>query len=87
MAGVETENAEAKPQNGHAGDNDEDEMSEDGSVDLEGESSEDELEEDEEEGAEGSSKNAQGGDDAMEVDPADSKPADVQGSKPVSVAS
>lgn len=83
MAGVETENGEAKARNGH--DNDEDEMSEDGSVDLEGESSDEELDEQEEESAEGSSKNAQGA-DAMEVDAAD-KPADVQGAKPVSVAS
>lgn len=84
MGGVQADNGEAKPQNGHAADNDEDEMSEDGSVDLEGESSEDELDEEEEEGAEGASKT---GDDAMEVDAADNKPADVQGAKPVSVAS
>jgi histone chaperone ASF1 len=85
MAGVENENDEAaKAKTGH--ENEEEEMSEDGSVDLEGESSEDELEEDEEEGAEGAGK-TQGGDDAMEVDMADSKGADVQSAKPVSVAS
>jgi len=60
----------------------EDEMSEDGSVDIEGES-EDELEEEEGEG-EGEGEGAE--DDAMEVDEAE-KPADAAASKPVSVAS
>lgn len=73
MAGVEHEN-ELDIENGQ----DEDEMSEDGSVDIEGES-EDELEEEEEE-VEGEGA----GDDAMEVDSAE-KP--VAASKPVTVAS
>ncbi|UPK98587.1 hypothetical protein LCI18_009522 [Fusarium solani-melongenae] len=70
MAGVENETE--TPQ-------EEDEMSEDGSVDIEGES-EDELEEEEAEG-EGEGQ----GDDAMEVDGAE-KPA-APAAKPVTVAS
>ncbi|GJN82858.1 histone chaperone asf1 [Purpureocillium lilacinum] len=77
MAGVEQEQA-----NGHENGQEEDEMSEDGSVDIEGES-EDELEEEEGEG-EGEGEGAE--DDAMEVDEAE-KPADAAASKPVSVAS
>ncbi|KAI8691252.1 Histone chaperone [Fusarium falciforme] len=70
MAGVENETETAQ---------EEDEMSEDGSVDIEGES-EDELEEEEAEG-EGEGQ----GDDAMEVDGAE-KPA-APAAKPVTVAS
>ncbi|UNI17708.1 Histone chaperone asf1 [Purpureocillium takamizusanense] len=77
MAGVEQEQA-----NGHENGQDEDEMSEDGSVDIEGES-EDELEEEDGEG-EGEGEGSE--DDAMEVDEAE-KPADAASSKPVSVAS
>lgn len=77
MAGVEQENGKAP-----AGDVEEEEMSEDGSVDIEGES-EDELEEEEEEGAAEGSEAANG--DAMEVD-AD-KPAPTPATQPVSVAS
>lgn len=73
MVGVENEN-ELDIENGQ----EEDEMSEDGSVDIEGES-EDELEEEEEE-VEGEGA----GDDAMEVDSTE-KP--VAASKPVTVAS
>ncbi|KAJ4318169.1 Histone chaperone asf1 [Fusarium piperis] len=69
MAGVENETE--TPQ-------EEDEMSEDGSVDIEGES-EDELEEEEDVEGEGQ------GDDAMEVDSTD-KPA-APAAKPVTVAS
>ena len=75
MAGVE---GEIEIENGQ----EEDEMSEDGSVDIEGES-EDELEEEEEEG-EGEGEVAPE-DDAMEVDAAD-KPA-APSAKPVTVAS
>ncbi|RSM04219.1 Histone chaperone ASF1 [Fusarium ambrosium] len=71
MAGVENETE--TPQ-------EEDEMSEDGSVDIEGES-EDELEEEEEAEGEGEGQ----GDDAMEVDSTD-KPA-APAAKPVTVAS
>ncbi|OAQ66477.1 histone deposition protein Asf1 [Pochonia chlamydosporia 170] len=76
MAGVEQENGNPE-QNGQ----DEEEMSEDGSVDIEGES-EDELEEEEEGegGAEG------GEDDAMEVDDAE-KQADAPVAQPVTVTS
>ncbi|KAH7273921.1 Histone chaperone asf1 [Fusarium solani] len=70
MAGVENETETAQ---------EEDEMSEDGSVDIEGES-EDELEEEEAEG-EGEGQ----GDDAMEVDGTE-KPA-APAAKPVTVAS
>ncbi|KFH41841.1 Histone chaperone-like protein [Hapsidospora chrysogenum ATCC 11550] len=77
MAGVENGD-ENEQEHG----NEEDEMSEDGSVDIE-EESEDELEE--EEGGEGA-EGADGGDDAMEVDAAD-KPADAELPKQVSVAS
>ncbi|KAL2210874.1 histone deposition protein Asf1 [Sarocladium strictum] len=81
MAGVEQENGKAP-----AGDVEEEEMSEDGSVDIEGES-EDELEEEEEEGAAEGSEAANG--DAMEVDAADKsdKPAPTPATQPVSVAS
>jgi histone chaperone ASF1 len=81
MAGVEQENG--KPP---AGDVEEEEMSEDGSVDIEGES-EDELEEEEEEGAAEGGEAANG--DAMEVDAADKsdKPAPTPATQPVSVAS
>lgn len=68
MAGVEAENGQ-----------DEDDLSEDGSVDIEGES-EDELEEEEEEG-EGEAVS----DDAMEVDSNDKAAAPA--AKPVTVAS
>lgn len=77
MAGVENGD-ENEQEHG----NEEDEMSEDGSVDI-GEESEDELEE--EEGGEGA-EGADGGDDAMEVDAAD-KAADAELPKQVSVAS
>lgn len=81
MAGVEQENGKAP-----AGDAEEEEMSEDGSVDIEGES-EDELEEEEEDGAAEGSEAANG--DAMEVDTADKsdKPAPTPATQPVSVAS
>ncbi|KAI8684486.1 Histone chaperone [Fusarium keratoplasticum] len=72
MAGVENETETAQ---------EEDEMSEDGSVDIEGES-EDELEEEE---AEGEGEGEGQGDDAMEVDGAE-KPA-APAAKPVTVAS
>jgi histone chaperone ASF1 len=67
-------------------DHEEDEMSEDGSVDLEGESSDELEEEDDGEGHEGAD------DDAMEVDAADkagagSSTAPTPAAKPVSVAS
>ncbi|KAK0384425.1 hypothetical protein NLU13_8511 [Sarocladium strictum] len=88
MAGVEQENGKAP-----RGEVEEDEMSEDGSVDLEGES-EDELEEEEGDGAEGA-EGAEEGDgveaangDAMEVDAAGKdKPAPTPANQPVSVAS
>ncbi|KAI9147762.1 histone chaperone ASF1 [Paramyrothecium foliicola] len=74
MGGVE------KPQGAEP---DEDEISDDGSVDIEGES-EDELEDDEE-GEEGEGE-AEGDDDAMEVDGND-KSASAPAAKPVTVAS
>lgn len=77
MAGVEGEAAEH--------DNEEDEMSEDGSVDLEGES-EDELEEEEEEEGEGEGQEG-AEDDAMEVDEADKPSPAAQVAHQVSVAS
>jgi histone chaperone ASF1 len=72
MGGIEEKAQRAEPE--------EEEMSEDGSVDIEGES-EDELEEEEEEEAE-----AAGEDDAMEVDGND-KAATASAAKPVTVAS
>ncbi|KAK7415856.1 Histone chaperone asf1 [Neonectria magnoliae] len=77
MVGVENEN-EAEIENGP----EEDEMSEDGSVDIEGES-EDDLEEEEE--VEGEVEGEGAADDAMEVDSAE-KPA-ATSSKPVTVVS
>ena len=74
MAGVEQENGK-DPANGQ----EEDEMSDDGSVDIEGES-EDELEEEEE----GEGEAADG--DAMEVDASD-KPTEPRAARPVTVAS
>ncbi|KAG9251224.1 histone chaperone ASF1 [Emericellopsis atlantica] len=72
MGGVETE------QNAN-----EEDSSDEGSVDLEDESEDEIEEEDEADGAAGTA-----GDDAMEVDATDSKPADsTAGPKPVSVAS
>ncbi|KFA75874.1 hypothetical protein S40288_01952 [Stachybotrys chartarum IBT 40288] len=74
MAGVEAENAErARPE--------EDEMSEDGSVDIEGES-EDDLEEEEE----GEGEAEEGDDDAMEVDNHEKDAAATPSTKPVSAA-
>ncbi|KAG5950156.1 Histone chaperone asf1 [Claviceps sorghi] len=79
MAGAEQE-TEAGHGNGH----DEDEMSEDGSVDIEGESDE-ELEEEEE--GEGEIEEGDAGEeDAMEVDDGE-KQAETGASKPVTVAS
>lgn len=74
MGGVPAE-AGAEGENGHA----EDEMSEDGSVDLEGES-EEELEELEEGEGEGEGEAAEGEDEAMEVD-------EATAAKPVAVSS
>jgi histone chaperone ASF1 len=74
MAGVENEGENAA---------DDDELSEDGSVDIEGES-EDELEE-EEEGEGEAEAEAEADGDAMEVDGTE-KPA-ASTAKPVSVAS
>lgn len=62
----------------------EDEMSEDGSVDLEGES-EDELEEELEEEGEGEGEAIEGEDEAMDVDGAE--PADNGAAKPIAVSS
>lgn len=73
MAGVEHEGENAQ---------DEEELSDDGSVDIEGES-EDELEEEDE--VEGEVEGEAEG-DAMEVDGAE-KPATASSAKPVSVAS
>lgn len=75
MEGVD-DNAEgeAEGENGV----EEDEMSEDGSVDIEGES-EDELVEEEDEEGEGEGEAGEGGDE-MEVD-TDAKPADAAGAK------
>jgi histone chaperone ASF1 len=84
MAGVEQENGKAP-----RGDVEEDEMSEDGSVDIEGES-EEELEEEEEEGkGEGAEGAEEANGDAMEVDVADKadKPAPTPANQPVTVAS
>ncbi|KAG5985361.1 hypothetical protein E4U55_004585 [Claviceps digitariae] len=75
MAGVEQE-AEAGHENGH----EEDEMSEDGSVDIEGESEEEIEEEEEAEGGEAVEE------DAMEIDDG-GKQDDMAASKPVTVAS
>ncbi|KAH8174730.1 ASF1 like histone chaperone domain-containing protein [Sarocladium implicatum] len=84
MAGVEQENGKVSSR-----DVEEDEMSEDGSVDIEGES-EEELEEEEDDGKE---EDANGVDvanhadgDAMELDAGD-KPAPTPANQPVSVAS
>lgn len=73
----------AEANSGQAPDNEEDEMSEDGSVNLEGESSDEEVEEEEEE--EGKAGPAQGQDDAMEVD--DQPSNSTTAAKPVTVAS
>ncbi|KID82435.1 Histone deposition protein Asf1 [Metarhizium guizhouense ARSEF 977] len=76
MAGVEQENGNAEGNRPE-----EEEMSEDGSVDIEGES-EDELDEEEEAEAEAEA----GEDDAMEVDDAE-KQTDAPAAKPVTVSS
>ncbi|KID98220.1 Histone deposition protein Asf1, partial [Metarhizium majus ARSEF 297] len=76
MAGVEQENGNAEENRPE-----EEEMSENGSVDIEGES-EDELDEEEEAEAEAEA----GEDDAMEVDDAE-KQADAPAAKPVTVSS
>ncbi|KAG6012729.1 Histone chaperone asf1 [Claviceps lovelessii] len=77
MAGVEQDG-----ETGHENGQEEDEMSEDGSVDIEGES-EEELEEEEEEGE---GEGEAGEEDAMEVDDGE-KQAEAAASKPVTVAS
>lgn len=76
MAGVEQEQP-----NGLDNGQDEDEMSDDGSVDIEGES-EEELDEDE---GEGEGEGEVVDDDAMEVDEAE-KPADAATSKSLTVS-
>lgn len=84
MAGVEQENGKVSSR-----DVEEDEMSEDGSVDIEGES-EEEFEEEEDDGKEEDANGVDGANhadgDAMELDAGD-KPAPTPANQPVSVAS
>lgn len=83
MAGVEQENGKAP-----RGDVEEDEMSEDGSVDIEGESEEELEEEEGEANGEGAEGAEEANGDAMEVDAADKdKPAPAPANQPVTVAS